>query len=146
MNPITEEEYSQITSALPNNKASDPSTITYESVKHAGLLCCSLIIILLNACLNITLIPHSWRHALLFPISKPMVWECHIDKTRPIILLEILQKILGKILTQRISHIFISHNILKSDNYADLSEGSTFDHIHTINLIQEDAMRNKKEV
>ena len=81
MNPITEEEYSQITSALSNNKASGPSTITYESVKHAGPLCHSLIITLLNACLDTTLIPHSWRHALLFPIPKPIKWECHIDKT-----------------------------------------------------------------
>ena len=59
MNPITEEEYSQIISALPNNKASSPSTITYESVKHAEPLCRSLIITLLNACLDTTLIPHS---------------------------------------------------------------------------------------
>ncbi len=59
MNPITEEEYSQITSVLPNHKASGPSTITYESVKHAGPLYRSLIIILLNACLNTILIPHS---------------------------------------------------------------------------------------
>src|SRR6266498_5962505 len=59
INPITEEEYSQITSALPNNKASGLSTITYESVKHTGPLCRSLIITLLNACLNTTLIPHS---------------------------------------------------------------------------------------
>src|SRR6266508_692686 len=135
MNPITEEEYSQITSALPNNKASGPFTITYELVKHAEPLCHSLIIILLNAYLNTTLIPYSWHHALLFPIPKPMDWECHIDKTQLIVLLEILQKILGKILTQSIFHIFISHNILKGDNYAGLPEGSTFDPIHTINLI-----------
>ena len=81
MNPITKEEYSQTISTLPNNKASGPSTITYESVKHAGPLCSSLIITLLNAYLNTTLIPHSWRHTLLFPIPKPMDWECHIDKT-----------------------------------------------------------------
>jgi len=59
MNLITEEEYSQITSALPNHKASGPSTITYESVKHVRPLCRSLIITLLNACLNTTLIPYS---------------------------------------------------------------------------------------
>ena len=99
INPITEEEYSQITSALPNNKASGLSTITYKSVKHAGPLCHSWIITLLNACLDTTLIPHSWHHVLLFPIPKPMDWKCHIDKIWPIVLLEILQKILGKILT-----------------------------------------------
>ncbi len=72
MNLITEEEYSQIISALPNNKASGPSTIIYESVKYAGPLCHSLIITLLNTCLDTTLISHSWCHALLFLIPKPM--------------------------------------------------------------------------
>ncbi len=75
-----------------------------------------------------------------------MDWECHIDKIQPIVLLKILRKILGKILTQRISHIFISHNILKEDNYAGLPGGSTFNPIHIINLIREDAIRNNKEV
>ena len=59
MNSIIESKYSQITSALPNNKASSPSIITYKSVKHAGPLCHSLIITLLNTYLDTTLISHS---------------------------------------------------------------------------------------
>jgi len=62
------------------------------------------------------------------------------------VLLEILCKILGKILTQRISNIFVQYYILKEGNYASLSEGSTFNPIHTINLIRKDAIRNNKEV
>jgi len=34
MNPITASEFSHIISGLSTNKASDPSTISYESVKH----------------------------------------------------------------------------------------------------------------
>ncbi len=36
MNTIVELEFSQIISSLPTNKASDPSIVSYESVKHAG--------------------------------------------------------------------------------------------------------------
>src|SRR6266498_2026335 len=49
MNSITKSEFSQIISSLPTNKASDPSTITYKAVKHAGSLCHTIIMKLLNA-------------------------------------------------------------------------------------------------
>src|SRR6266542_1522170 len=50
MNPITASEFSHIISGLPTNKASGLSTISYESVKHVGSLCYTIIIKLLNAC------------------------------------------------------------------------------------------------
>src|SRR6266540_228105 len=146
MNTITESEFSQIVSGLPTNKASGPSTVSYESVKYAKPLCHTIIMKLLNACLHTTFISNSWRQALLFSIPKLMDWECHIDKTRLIVLLEIFRKLLSKILTQRLSNIFVQHHILKGDNYAGLSGGLTFNPIHTINLTQEDALRNNKEV
>ncbi len=49
INFITESEFSQIISDLPTNKASGPSTITYEVVKHAGPFCHTIIVKLLNA-------------------------------------------------------------------------------------------------
>src|SRR6266498_898720 len=80
MNSITESEFSQIISNLPTNKTSDPSTVIYEAVKHAGPLCHTIIVKLLNAYLQITFIPNSWHQTLLFPIPKLMDWKCHIDK------------------------------------------------------------------
>ncbi len=106
MNPILDSEYLSIISNLLNNKASGPSFITYEAVQYAGPLCRSFIIRLLNAYIYTTLIPNHWRHTLLFPIPKPTNWECSIDKTRPIVLLEIFHKVLSKILTLRLSTIF----------------------------------------
>ncbi len=107
MNPIIASEFSHIISGLLTNKASSPSTISYESVKHAEPLCHAIIMKLLNACLHTTFIPNNWRQALLFSISKPIDWKCYINKTRPIVLLEIFHKILSKILTQRLSNIFV---------------------------------------
>ncbi len=59
MNPITELEFAQIISDLPTNKASDPLTISYESVKHARPLYHTIIMKLLNAYLHTTFIPNS---------------------------------------------------------------------------------------
>ncbi len=75
-----------------------------------------------------------------------MDWECYIDKTRPIVLLEIFRKILSKILIRHLSNIFVQHHILKGGNYTRLPGGSIFDPIHIINLIKEDVLRNNKEV
>jgi len=60
MNNIAELEFSQIISNLLTNKASGPSTVSYESVKHAGPLFHVIIIKLLNACLHTTFISNSW--------------------------------------------------------------------------------------
>jgi len=60
MNTITASEFSHIISGLLTNKASGPSTVSYESVKHAGSLCHVIIMKLLNAYLHTTFIPNSW--------------------------------------------------------------------------------------
>ena len=60
MNLILESEYLQIIFSLPINKTSGFSSVTYEAVKHAGPICHSLIIKLLNVYIHITLIPNSW--------------------------------------------------------------------------------------
>ncbi len=60
MNTITESEFSQTISGLLTNKANDSSTVSYESVKHAGSFCHTIIMKLLNAYLQITFIPNSW--------------------------------------------------------------------------------------
>ena len=60
MNSITESEFSQTISNFLTNKASSPSTVTYEAVKHARPLSHTIIVKLLNACLQTTFIPNSW--------------------------------------------------------------------------------------
>src|SRR5688572_12306102 len=73
-----------------------------------------------------------------------MEWECDINKTRPIVLLEIFRKIFSKIITRRLSQTLVTHKILKGNNYAGLLGGSTFEPIHTMNMLMEDACINNK--
>ncbi len=47
-------------------------------------------------CIDTGLTSQRWKHALLFSIPKLMEWECDINKMRPIVLLEIFQKIFIK--------------------------------------------------
>src|SRR5688572_23365538 len=94
-------------------------------------------------CLTLGITPTNWKFALLYPIPKPMEWECDINKTRPIVLLEIFRKIFSKIITKRLSNVLASHKILKGHNYAGLPGGSTFEPIRILNLTMEDTKLNK---
>src|ERR1043165_7982000 len=73
-----------------------------------------------------------------------MEWECNINKTQPIVLLEVLRKIFCKILTKRLSTTLASHKILKGNNHAGLPGGSTMEPIRSLNMIMEDARNNNK--
>ena len=101
---------------------------------------------LFNGYLKTGLTPTNWKYALLYPIPKPMEWECDVNKTRPIVLLEIFRKVFSKIITGRLSKILTTHKILKGNNYAGLPGGSTFELIRSLNMIMEDAKCNDKNL
>ncbi|GBC53991.2 hypothetical protein RIR_jg15967.t1 [Rhizophagus irregularis DAOM 181602=DAOM 197198] len=75
-----------------------------------------------------------------------MNWEYSLTKTRPIILLETLRKVLVKIVTKRLSKVIAERNILKGGNHAGLPGGSTEAPLRIINTCIEDAKKNNKEL
>src|SRR5215216_5577411 len=97
-------------------------------------------------CFIIGDIPSEWKIAHIFPIPKPMAWECDITKTRPITLLETARKGFVKILTNRLSKIIAKHSILRGGNFAGLPGGSTETPIKILNMLLEDANDNNKEI
>jgi hypothetical protein len=139
MKPITLTELKSTISTLPNNKAADPSIITYEMIKYNCKEVKLKIVDLFNSILLNTDLPSVWHQALLFPIPKPQEWEERIDRTRPIVLLETQRKLFVKIMTNRLSSIIVENNILKGGNFAGLPGSSTFDPIRILELIREDA-------
>ncbi|GET65862.1 hypothetical protein GLOIN_2v1786555 [Rhizophagus irregularis DAOM 181602=DAOM 197198] len=61
MNPPTLDEWLSTISSTPNGKASGPSMITYEMLKHLGTRTSALLLILIQACLSKADIPDLWR-------------------------------------------------------------------------------------
>ncbi|RIA81427.1 hypothetical protein C1645_837044 [Glomus cerebriforme] len=85
-NPITIKELQDTLSTLPNNKASGPSFITYEDIKHIDSYTKQFLVEFFNLMLTHHIYPNEWNDALLFPIPKPKDWNCQINNTRPIVL------------------------------------------------------------
>ena len=144
LNPIEMDEFNGIVNHCPNGKAAGVSGITYELVKYASKEFKQWLLKLYNGCIVAGITPTSWKYALLYPIPKPMEWECDINKTRPIVLLEIFRKIFSKVITKRLSHTLVSNKILKGNNHAGLPGGSTLEPIRILNMIMEDAATNRK--
>ncbi len=97
-------------------------------------------------CFQQGIIPNEWKQAYIYPIPNPTEWQCDITKTRPLTLLDTMRKAVIKILTNRLSRIMAKHNILRGNNFAGLSGGSTETPIKLMQMILEDAKENKKPV
>ncbi|GET52559.1 RNA-directed DNA polymerase from mobile element jockey-like [Rhizophagus irregularis DAOM 181602=DAOM 197198] len=92
MSPILADEWKNTLNSMPNNKASGPSKISYEMLKHLTGETFNLSLVLANACLIHGDIPADWREALVYPIPKPHEFDAQLKNTRPITLLETVRK------------------------------------------------------
>ncbi|RIA79717.1 Endonuclease/exonuclease/phosphatase, partial [Glomus cerebriforme] len=120
MSPPSDNEWSLILSALPKDKASGPSGISNEMLIHLGPNMRSLIFDFISKCLDLADTPDKWRLAHVYPIPKPKMWECNLNNTRPITLLETLRKAVVCLLNNRLAKIFVDYNILKGTQFAGL--------------------------
>jgi exonuclease III/ribonuclease HI len=146
MSPPNDEELRLAIAALPNNKATGPSGISNEMIKHFGVNMIRVLKKLITLCLIMNDVPQKWREANVYPIPKPTEWNCNLNNTRPITLLETIRKLMVKIINKRLSHILAKHHILKGNNHAGLPGGSTFAPLHILNGIIEDAAENNREL
>jgi len=140
------DEWYRIIDCLPNDKAPGPSSISNEMLKHLGLHSRKYLWLIICGCLQIRSVPTRWNFAYVYPIPKPKPWEFDLNNTRPITLLECPRKAFVKLLNTRLASVFVQHNILKGSNFAGLPFKSTFDPIHIIDNIKQDAIVNKSEL
>ncbi|GBB93643.1 hypothetical protein RclHR1_22010002 [Rhizophagus clarus] len=139
LSPPTSEEWLSTISSMPNGKASGPSMITYEMLKHLGPAVNALLLILIRKYFATADISDLWRQAMVFPIPKPHEWHCQLQNTRPITFLEVIQKSFIKPFYNRLSSILAAHNILTGGNFAGLPGGTCRDPIITLKSIIHDA-------
>src|SRR4051812_17947926 len=118
----------------------------FEMLKHLGNDMHTKLWELVKIILVVNEILNDWREAVIYPIPKPSEWECDLNKTCPITLLDTVYKALVKLVNQRLSAVISKKNILQGGNHAGLPGGSTFAPLRIINHIMEDANENNKEL
>ncbi|CAB4431626.1 unnamed protein product [Rhizophagus irregularis] len=125
LSPISLQEWSDVISSMPNNKASGPSKISYEMLKHLSGEALEFSLLLANSYLSRGDIPADWREAVVYPIPKPHDFDAQLKNTRPITLLETVRKCVVKVVTNRLSRLLADNKILQGGNFAGLPGGST---------------------
>ncbi|EXX78620.1 uncharacterized protein OCT59_001280 [Rhizophagus irregularis] len=117
---ITIDDIINIFPKLSRRKAPGPSKITNEDLIHLDTYALNILIILINKCLQLEIIPTKWKEALLFPIPKPHDWNSKLSNTRPITLLETPRKLMVSIISNKLNNILSSHIILQPNNRAGI--------------------------
>jgi len=88
----------------------------------------------------------AWRKASIYPIPKPKPWECKLNNTRPITLLDTTRKAMVRLLNNRLSTIFVDNSILNKTQFAGLPGSSTFEPLRIVNEIIQDAKESNNEL
>ncbi|GBC38576.1 reverse transcriptase family protein [Rhizophagus irregularis DAOM 181602=DAOM 197198] len=110
---ISLQEWSDVISSMPNNKASGPSKISYEMIKHLSGEALDFSLLLANTCLSRGDIPADWCEAVVYLIPKPHDFNAQLKNTRPITLLKTVQKCVVKVITNRLSNILADKKVLQ---------------------------------
>jgi hypothetical protein len=74
MNDIIDEEWTRHIHTLPNGKASGPSSISYEMIKHSSLEMKQQLLLLTNEIIKQGKLPNDYKLANIYPIPKPKPW------------------------------------------------------------------------
>ena len=130
--PITLSELHNAINIAPTKKATGPSGIANEMIKHLPNIAKTSLLQIFNACLSLEKTPKNWGLANIWAIPKKQHYNNDLNYTRPITLIEHTRKIFRKILTLRLNQIFTHHSILSKCNNVALPYTSTLQPIQTV--------------
>ena len=143
---IEEEEQNDMLKELKNGTASGISGISYILIKRANRSTQSFFREFANLCIRVGKIPIKQKIAQIYLIPKGIEWGYNLGNIRPIALIETFRKAVTKIITKRLSKIFMERDILKGSNFAGLPGNSTESPIHMLNMIIENAKKENREL
>src|SRR5260364_279498 len=142
---IEQEDWREVLGELKVGTALGISGISYVLIKHAGEKTQEIFRGLANLCIKTGEIPAKWKIAQVYPIAKDVEWGYSLNNIRPIALIETFRKVVTKVITRRLTKVFVEREILKGPNFAGLPGNSTEQLVHILNMIMEEAKEKKKE-
>ncbi|GBN08387.1 Retrovirus-related Pol polyprotein from type-1 retrotransposable element R1 [Araneus ventricosus] len=110
--PFTLEEIQGALHSFRPKKAPGLDGVSIELVKGIYKCCPAFLLALMNACLRVRGFPTSWKISKLVLLNKPGRDLSLPQSYRPICLLSVFSKLLDKLLTHRLTHLFYSKGLL----------------------------------
>ena len=135
--PFTTEEIEKAAKNLNNQKSSGPDKIHAEYIKYGPRELHSNIANLFNQIAQTGIFPTDLQEGILIPLQKPGKKKGPTENLRPIILLNIIRKLLATCLLNRISQRV--YQTIPKTQAAYQAGRSTTEHIATIKLMIEKA-------
>ena len=83
--------------------------------------------------------PESWNMTLLRPLPKTEAGLYDISKTRPIALMEVILKLLERVVFSRINAVIDNNSMLRSEQYGGINGRQIQDPIRILAELIEDA-------
>ena len=143
---ITMDEIADTLLLAPQNKATGPSGISNEILKHLPTKALETLLKIFNGCMELTKIPKAWTKSYIWPISKKKIYDFNLTNTRPITLIEHTRKLFTKIINNRLTTVIRRHEILSPLNFAGFPFQSTMQPIANLTHIIEDTTTNNREL
>lgn len=120
--------------------------IPYKFYKNSSKTIKELICWLFNICIQKGTTPLKWIRSELILLPKPKDWEENLQLTQSIILLETLQKVYTKLLTNRLTFAIQTFQLLSPLNWAGLLGEWTFFLIQMFHNLIEHAKLFKQQL
>ncbi|CAB5321247.1 unnamed protein product [Rhizophagus irregularis] len=143
---ITTDDIIKVLPTLSKKKAPGPSKITNEDLIHLDRYALTILKDFFNLCIKLDLIPAKWKEALIFPIPKPTDWNCRLNNTRPITLLETPRKLMVTLISRKINDVLSKQDILQPNNRAGVLGQSTLEPLFVVQHLIELAKIQKQEL
>ncbi|CAB5392165.1 unnamed protein product [Rhizophagus irregularis] len=140
------DEWLDIIRQLSNGKATGPSGVSNEMLKHLSDDCNHILYYLICKIIELGYLPKQWKEVTVFLIAKPKPFNCELSNSRPITLLETTRKALISLLNHRLAIILKDNNVLKANQFAGLPKQSTFEPIRIMNEVIQDLIDNNNEL
>ncbi|KAF2348808.1 Reverse transcriptase domain [Trinorchestia longiramus] len=125
-NPVSLQEIRRILYLLKNTKAVGHDNISLQYIKDSFNFTAPLLHLTINTSTATNKFPDQWKHSIIKPLHK----ACDIKTAsnyRPISLLPVLSKILGKVISNELSTHLDKSNLLHPNQYAYRKHTSTQD-------------------
>src|SRR6185437_8605634 len=130
----------------PNNKAPGPLAIPDEVIKHLPENALHFLLKILNACLQIEIVPDQWLNSNIWLIPKKDRYNYDLNYIRPIMLIDHVRKILTKIINNKLMTPIMHYEVLSPLNFAAFPGQSTSQPLSNLTHILEDARTGNKEI